>query len=101
MDLGGAAIRFARNVLFAAMIDPNEVAPLQQTTKFVTDEWQVYNDLVMYESPDTAMLKPSPDTVVGVDGVRKGGMRNSSLSLMPVDLLNHAGDQELAICMLT
>jgi putative heme-binding domain-containing protein len=96
-DLAGAATRFSRDDLFAAIIDPNrEVAPLYQTTEVVTDRGQVYNGLVVYESPDTTMLQTGPDTVVRVGGVRKDGMRKSNVSLMPVGLLNDLSDRELA-----
>jgi putative heme-binding domain-containing protein len=96
-DLAGAATRFSREDLFAAIVDPNkEVAPLYQTTEVVTNDGQVYNGLVVYESPDTTMLQTGPDTVVRVGGVRKDGMRKSNASLMPVGLLNDATDQELA-----
>ncbi|MEX2139598.1 MAG: c-type cytochrome [Pirellulales bacterium] len=96
-DLAGAATRFSREDLFAAIVDPNkEVAPLYQTTEVVTDDGQVYNGLVVYESPDTTMLQTGPDTVIRVGGVRKDGMRKSNASLMPVGLLNDARDRELA-----
>jgi hypothetical protein len=42
------------------------------------------------------MLQTGPDTVVRVGGVRKDGMRKSSVSLMPVGLLNDLSDRELA-----
>jgi putative heme-binding domain-containing protein len=94
--LTGAATRFSREDLFAAIVDPNkEVAPLYQTTEVVTDEGQVYNGLVVYESPDTTMLQTGPDTIIRVGGVRKDGMRKSSVSLMPGGLLNDASDREL------
>jgi hypothetical protein len=67
-----------------------------QTTEVVTDSGQVYNGLIVYESPDTTMLQTGPDTVVRVGGVRKDGMRKSSVSLMPVGLLNDLNDRELA-----
>ncbi len=96
-DLAGAATRFSRPDLFAAIVDPNrEVAPLYQTMEVVTDAGQVYNGLVVYESPDTTMLQIGPDRVVRVGGVRKDGMRKSNASLMPVGLLNDATDRELA-----
>jgi putative heme-binding domain-containing protein len=96
-DLAGAATRFSRDDLFAAIVDPNrEVAPIYQTTEVVTETGQVYNGLVVYESPDTTMLQTGPDTVVRVGGVRKDGMRKSNVSLMPVGLLNDLSDRELA-----
>jgi putative heme-binding domain-containing protein len=96
-DLAGAATRFSREDLFAAIVDPNrEVAPVYQTTEVVTESGQVYNGLVVYESPDTTMLQTGPDTVVRVGGVRKDGMRKSNVSLMPVGLLNDLSDRELA-----
>jgi putative heme-binding domain-containing protein len=96
-DLAGAATRFSRDDLFAAIVDPNrEVAPVYQTTEVVTDSGQVYNGLVVYESPETTMLQTGPDTVVRVGSVRKDGMRKSNVSLMPMGLLNDLSDRELA-----
>jgi putative heme-binding domain-containing protein len=96
-DLAGAAARFSREDLFAAILDPNrDVAPLYQTTEVVTNAGQSYNGLIVYESPDTTMIQTSPDTVVRLTGVRKDGMRKSNLSLMPTGLLNEAADQDIA-----
>jgi len=96
-ELAGAATRFSRDDLFGAIVDPNkEVAPPYQTTEVVTEDGQVYNGLVVYESPDTTMLQTGPDTVVRVGGVRKDRMRKSSVSLMPVGLLNDATDRDLS-----
>jgi putative heme-binding domain-containing protein len=96
-DLAGAATRFSLEDLFAAIVDPNrEVAPVYQTTEVITESGQVYNGLVVYESPDTTMLQTGPDIVVRVGGVRKDGMRKSNVSLMPVGLLNDLSDRELA-----
>jgi putative heme-binding domain-containing protein len=95
-DLAGAAARFSREDLFAAILDPNrDVAPLYQTTEVVTDAGQSYNGLIVYESPDTTMIQTGPDTVVRLTGVRKDGMRKSNVSLMPTGLLNEATDQDI------
>lgn len=96
-DLVGTATRFSREDLFATIVDPNkDVAPLYQTTSVVTDDGQVYNGLVVYESPETTLLQTGPDSVVRLTNVRKDAMQKSPQSLMPTGLLNEASDQELA-----
>ena len=94
-DLTGAAGRFSREDLFAAIVDPNkEVAPLYQTMQVLTRDGEVHDGLVVYESPESTLLQTGPDTTIRITGVQS--QRLSAISIMPTGLLNDATDQELA-----
>lgn len=96
-DLAGAAGRFSRNDLLAAVIDPSrDVSPLYQTTQIVTGGGKVYQGLIVYESPEGTLLQTTPDTTIRIAGEEILAMRKSRQSLMPVGLLNGATDAELA-----
>lgn len=96
-DLAGAASRFSRDDLFAAIIDPSkDVAPLYQTMQLVTGSGKVYHGLVVYESPDGTLIQTAPDTTIRIAGQEIVSMRKSKQSLMPIGLLNGATDEELA-----
>ena len=96
-DLAGAATRFARLDLFAAIVDPSkDVAPTYQTTQVVTRGGRSYHGLIVYESPDGTLLQTGPDVTVRVAGDEVISMRKSKVSLMPTGLLNGAADGELA-----
>jgi len=96
-DLAGAAGRFSREDLFAAIIEPSrEVAPLYRTTMVTTRSGKTYLGMVVYESPDGTLLQISPDTTVRITGEELLLMQPSSQSLMPTGLLNDLTDQDLA-----
>jgi putative heme-binding domain-containing protein len=96
-DLAGAAGRFSRDDLFAAILDPSkEVAPLYQATQIVTGSGKIYHGLVVYESPDGTLLTTGPDTTIRISGDEILSMRKSRLSIMPTGLLANATDAELA-----
>ncbi|HEX3728074.1 MAG TPA: hypothetical protein VHV08_17605, partial [Pirellulales bacterium] len=59
--LKGAVTRLSRDDLFAAIIDPNrEVSLAFQTTIVATSAGQVYQGLVVYESPESTLLQTGP-----------------------------------------
>lgn len=96
-DLAGAAERFSRFDLFAAIVDPSaSVAPAFRTTQIVTRSGQVYHGLVVYESPEGTMLQTGPDTVVRITGEELLAMLPSDRSLMPDGLLTGLSDIDLA-----
>lgn len=96
-DLAGAAGRFSRDDLFAAIVDPSkDVSPLYQTTQLVTGSGKVYHGLVVYESPDGTLIQTAPDATIRVAGEEIVSLRKSKQSLMPVGLLNGATDEELS-----
>lgn len=96
-DLAGAASRFSRLDLFAAIIDPaREVAPLYQTTQIVTRSGKIYQGLIVYESPEGTLIQTTPDDTVRITGDEIVSQRKSRSSLMPTGLLNSAADGELA-----
>src|SRR6185369_16449467 len=52
-DLAGAAQRFSRDDLFAAILFPNrDIAPAYRTTTFRLRDGEVYTGLVAFESAD-------------------------------------------------
>lgn len=96
-DLAGAAARFSREDLFAAIYDPNrDVAPPYRTTSVFTPSGETHHGLIVYESPDGTLLQTGPDTTVRLTGIPPSAMRPSRVSLMPTGLLADAQDQELA-----
>ncbi|HUY32952.1 MAG TPA: c-type cytochrome, partial [Pirellulales bacterium] len=96
-DLAGAARRFSRDDLYAAIVDPSrDVSPLYQTTLVVTRAGQVYHGLLVYDSADGLLLQTGPDVTVRVTGDDILTTRPSRQSLMPSGLLNEASDEELA-----
>ncbi len=96
-DLAGAAGRFSREDLFAAMIDPSkEISPLYKTTLIATRSGKVYHGLMVYESPEGTLLQTTPDTTLRITGEEVLAMQPSRQSLMPTGLLNELTDRDLA-----
>lgn len=96
-DLAGAAARFSREDLFAAILDPSkDVAPLYQTTQVITRSGRMVNGLVVYESPDSTLIQTDPETTVRIAGDEIQLLKKSRQSLMPTGLLNGAEADELA-----
>lgn len=96
-DLSGAAGRFSKEDLFAAIIEPSkEVAPLFQATQIETATGRVYHGIVVYESPDGTLLTTGPDSTIRIAGDEITSLHKSRLSIMPTGLLNNADDRELA-----
>jgi putative heme-binding domain-containing protein len=96
-DLAGAAARFSREDLFAAIVDPSRnVAPLYHTTIITTRDGRVFQGLIVYESPDGTLLQTGPDTTVRITGDELASQRGGEQSLMPTGLLAGLSDQQLA-----
>lgn len=96
-ELKGAAGRFSREDLFAAIIDPNrDVSPLYYTTQLVTQSGKVYRGMMVYQSPDGTLLQTGPNTTVRIAGDQIVEAAKSRQSLMPTGLLDTAKDHDLA-----
>ena len=96
-DLAGAAARFSREDLFAAIVDPSRnVAPLYHTTIITTHDGRVFQGLIVYESPDGTLLQTGPDTTVRITGDELASQRGGEQSLMPTGLLAGLSDEQLA-----
>jgi putative membrane-bound dehydrogenase-like protein len=96
-ELTGAAARFARDDLFAAIVDPSrDVSPAYQTTAVTTRSGQAYNGVLVYDSADGLLLQTGPDTTVRITGDDIATQQASRQSLMPTGLLDRASDQDLA-----
>jgi putative heme-binding domain-containing protein len=95
-ELKGAAGRFSRSDLFAAILEPNrEVAPPYLTSVMETGSGKIYLGTIVYESPDSTILLTGPETTVRVAGEEIVALVKSKQSLMPAGLLNTATDAEL------
>ena len=96
-DLRGAAARFSREDLFAAIVDPNrDVAPLYQTTLIETADGQIHVGLIVYESPEGTLIQTSADEVIRISDTEVLSTQRSRRSLMPQGLLDDATDDNLA-----
>lgn len=96
-DLAGAASRFSREDLLAAIYDPNrDVSPLYQTTQVTTRGGQTHFGLLVYESPEGTLLQTGPDTTIRVTDEIYTARRESRMSLMPTGLLDGVSDGEVA-----
>ena len=95
--LNGVSVRFSRDDLFAAIVDPNlEVAPPHQTTTIITRSGQVHHGLIVYESPEITLLQTGPDTTVRITNTDRSAVRRGTQSIMPTGLLDPLSDQELS-----
>lgn len=95
-DLAGAASRFSREDLLAAIYDPNrDVSPLYQSTQLTTRSGQSHFGLLVYESPEGTLLQTGPDTTIRVMDEDYGARRPSRMSLMPTGLLDGVNDAEI------
>jgi len=95
--LDGAAARFSREDLFAAIIDPNrDIAPLYRSLMIVTKDGRIHVGLQVYESPDGTLLQTSPEQTVRITGDEVQSRYPASQSLMPSGLLDGLSDQDLA-----
>ncbi len=96
-ELKGAVARMSRDDLFRAILDPNlDVSPTYHTTTIVTAAGQVYNGVIVYESPESTLLQTGPDTTVRLTNTEASSARKSLRSLMPSGLLDPLSDQQLS-----
>jgi putative heme-binding domain-containing protein len=96
-DLRGAAQRFSRDDLLAAIIDPNkDISPAYRPTMIVTTSGKVHSGMVIYESPALTLLQTTPDTTVRVPQDELSLMQPGNTSFMPAGLLDDASDSDLA-----
>ncbi len=95
-ELKGAVARMSRDDLFRAIIDPNlDVSPTYHTTTIVTGGGQVYNGVIVYDSPESTLLQTGPDTTVRLTNTDASSAYKSPRSLMPTGLLDPLSDQDL------
>ena len=77
-ELKGAVARMSRDDLFRAILDPNlDVSPTYHTTTIVTAAGQVYNGVIVYESPESTLLQTGPDTTVRLTNTEASSARKS------------------------
>ena len=96
-DLAGAARRFSRDDLFAAIIHPSkDVPPRYRTTRLLTTTGLAYQGIVVYEAFDRVILQTGPATTIRLASKQVASKRLMALSLMPTGLLDRLGDAEIA-----
>lgn len=95
-DLAGAGKRYTRDDLFRAILEPSRDVPDRYRTKIVeTEDGQVYQGSVVYESVDNLLLQVGAEETVRIPGDSIISTRHSSASLMPTGMLDEATDQEI------
>ena len=96
-DLAGAAQRFAREDLFAAILLPNrDVSPRYQTTLVQTTDGKVYTGLVIYNSVDGLTMRTGTNQTVRIESSEIEVRARRPESLMPTGLLKGLGNADLA-----
>ncbi len=96
-DLSGVTIRFSRDDLFTAIVDPNrDVSPRYQTTLIVTKNGTSHTGLIAYESVDGLVLRDAGNRTIRIASDDIEFRRPAAASIMPANLLNGLTDQELA-----
>lgn len=96
-DLAGAADRLSREDLFAAIVDPSrDVSPLYRSTLVATSDGNLFNGLVVYDSPEGLLLQTGPDSTIRITGESLSARQTSSQSLMPTGLLDSLSNADAA-----
>lgn len=96
-SLAGVASRFSRDDVLRAIVDPNDNVPDRyRATMVATEDGQLFQGSVVYESMAGIMLATSTGEVVRIDAKDVESKRKTNKSLMPEGLLDEATDQEVA-----
>ena len=96
-SLAGIASRFSRDDVLKAIVDPNDNVPDRYRAMIVaTEDGQLFQGSVVYESKAGIMLATNTGEIVRVDADNIERKRRSNKSLMPEGLLDEASDQEIA-----
>jgi putative heme-binding domain-containing protein len=96
-DLTGVAGRLSRADLFSEIIEPSKnVSPLYAPMLIETRSGQIYQGLLIYDSPESTLLQTGPDVTVRLTGDQVLTIKPGTLSLMPAGLLDDVNDSEVA-----
>lgn len=96
-DLRGAASRFSREDLFAAIVFPSrDVSPRYQTELILTRDGQSYSGLVVYEAVDGLVLRDAQNRTWRIEAADVEARRRLPTSLMPSGLLKDLTPADLA-----
>lgn len=96
-DLRGAASRFSRDDLFAAIVFPSrDVSPRYQSELIVTRDGQSYSGLVVYEAVDGLVLRDAQNRTWRLEAADIEARRRLPTSLMPSGLLKDLAPADLA-----
>lgn len=96
-DLRGSGGRYSTDDLMTAIVAPSRDVPERyRTTVVMTEEGQMYQGLVIYDSNQGVLLQTGPDQTIRLTGDQIAMRRVSPSSLMPTGLLDKASDQQIA-----
>ena len=96
-SLAGIASRFSRDDVLKAIVNPNDNVPERYRAMIVaTEDGQLFQGSVVYESKAGIMLATNTGEIVRIDADNIEEKRKSNKSLMPEGLLDEASDQEIA-----
>jgi putative heme-binding domain-containing protein len=96
-DLTGAAKRFSRDDLFAAIVEPNrDISPRYQTTSIETTAGKVFSGLIVYESVDGLLLRDAEHKTYRIEAADIASRHMQRNSLMPGGLLKETQPMDLA-----
>jgi len=96
-SLAGISSRFSRFDIFEAIVDPDASVPERYRAVVVaTEDGQLFQGSVVYESMAGIMLATGTGEVVRIDAKDIEARRKTNKSLMPAGLLAEATDQEVA-----
>jgi putative heme-binding domain-containing protein len=96
-DLHGATSRFAREDLFATILDPSrDISSQYRATLIETVEGGFHQGFIVYEAVDGILLQEGPEMMTRLSGEEILEIRESEVSMMPTGLLDQATDGEIA-----
>lgn len=96
-DLRGVALRFSREDLFTAIVQPSRDVPARyRATLVATRDGEVYQGIVVYEAVDGIILQTGAATTVRLSSAQIESRRDAEGSIMPAGLLDPLSDQEIA-----
>lgn len=96
-DLRGVTKRFARDELFADILEPSRVVPERyQSTLIATRSGAIHQGIVIYDAVDGLILQTGADATIRVAGRDIAETRRTNTSLMPTGLLDSLADADLS-----
>jgi len=96
-DLTGAAGRFSREDLFAAIISPNrDVAPAYRVNDIETADGKNFSGIVVFESADGVIVQIDAVKTVRIDNANIASRQPGRKSLMPSGLLKDLKPDDMA-----
>ena len=73
-----------------------DISPTYQSKTYVTNSGKVYSGMIVYQSQEVTLLQTTPDVTVRLQQSDVAQVQPSSISFMPVGLLDEATDLDLS-----